>query len=52
MNTTKHHGDVKSQTPQKTCGVFFVEFGIGQMYLHYMTGCQLYEYTVEMPTPI
>lgn len=23
MNTTKHHGDVKSQTPQKTCGVFF-----------------------------
>ena len=23
MNTTKHHGDVKSQTPQKTRGVFF-----------------------------
>lgn len=31
---------------------FLMEFGIGQLYLHYMTGCQLYEHTVEMPTPI
>ena len=39
---------ISKQLPNIT-GVFLVEFGIGQMYLHYMTGCQLNATLLKCP---